>query len=212
MSVYARQSWRFARQLASDAFVVAWTVVWVVVGVAVHRAVAALAGPATQTAESVRRLQEALTAAADQAGQLPGLGEQLRRPFDAAAGSLGPLISAAAGQATDIEHLAVMIGVLTVVLPVSLLLVIWLPVRIRFVRASRSAQRFVDSSADLQLFALRALAGQPMHVLARISDDPVRAWRDGDPAVITALAEAELRRCGMTLPASARFPAADSSG
>ncbi len=205
MSVYARQSWRFARQLASDAFVVAWTVVWVIVGVAVHGAVAALARPATQAAESARRLKEDFVAAAGQASQVPGVGEQLRRPFDSAAGSLDPLITAATGQATDIERLAVLVGVLAVVLPVSLLLVIWLPVRLRFVRASRSAQRFVDSSADLQLFALRAMASQPMHVLARISDDPVRAWRDGDPRVITALAEAELRRCGMTLPASARF-------
>ena len=43
---------------------------------------------------------------------------------------------------------------------------------------------------DLDLFALRAMANQPMHVLAAISDDPVRAWRSGDRRVIDALAAA----------------------
>jgi hypothetical protein len=208
MSVYARQSWRFARQLAGDLFVLAWTVVWVVVGVAVHDAVGALAGPATQAADTARRLKDDFTAAAVQAGQVPGVGEQLRRPFDSAAGSLDPLITAATGQVADIERLALLLGVLAVVVPVSLVLVGWLPVRIRFVRASRSAQAFIDSSADLDLFALRAMSTQPMHVLGRISDDPVRAWREGDEAVITALAEAELRRCGLSLPAGARFGSA----
>jgi hypothetical protein len=37
-------------------------------------------------------------------------------------------------------------------------------------------------------------------VLAKISDDPVRAWRTGDVAVINQLAEIELRRTGLRLP------------
>jgi hypothetical protein len=44
------------------------------------------------------------------------------------------------------------------------------------------------------------MATQPMPVLARISDDPVAAWRAGDRAVITRLAEVELRRAGLLLP------------
>jgi hypothetical protein len=63
---------------------------------------------------------------------------------------------------------------------------------------------FLDSSADLDLFALRAMASQPMHVLAAISPDPVAAWRSGDRAVITRLAEVELHRSGLNLPPALR--------
>jgi hypothetical protein len=69
---------------------------------------------------------------------------------------------------------------------------------------ARAAQAFLDEGADLDLFALRAMATQPMHVLAAISPDPVGAWRAGDRSVIDRLAEVELRRSGLTLPAALR--------
>ena len=55
--------------------------------------------------------------------------------------------------------------------------------------------------SDLDLFALRALARQPMHVLAKVSDDPAGAWRARDREVVTALAALELRDSGLSLPA-----------
>jgi hypothetical protein len=45
------------------------------------------------------------------------------------------------------------------------------------------------------------MASQPLYVLADISADPVRAWREGDRSVIDALAEVELRRNGLRFPA-----------
>ena len=59
---------------------------------------------------------------------------------------------------------------------------------------------FLDSTADLDLFALRAMASQPLYVLAAVSDDPVGAWRDGDRRVIDELAAIELRRNGLRFP------------
>ena len=44
------------------------------------------------------------------------------------------------------------------------------------------------------------LAGQPMHRLARISDDPAGAWRRRDAAVVRRLAELELRTVGLEPP------------
>ena len=69
----------------------------------------------------------------------------------------------------------------------------YLPRRARFVRDAGVAQRFVDGPADLELFALRAIASQPLHVLARVSDDPMTALRERDRAVIARLADLELR-------------------
>jgi hypothetical protein len=73
-------------------------------------------------------------------------------------------------------------------------------VRWRFVREATAGARFIDAAEDLDLFALRALARQPMHVLARVSDDPAGAWRDRDPEVVTALAGLELRDAGLSMP------------
>jgi hypothetical protein len=99
-----------------------------------------------------------------------------------------------------------LVGWLVFLIPVSVVVAFWLPRRIRFWRQARAARAFIDSGADLDLFALRAMVTQPMHVLAAISDDPVGAWRGGDHTVITKLAEIELGRSGLRLPAHLRTP------
>lgn len=201
MRIYAARRGQLAGQLAGDVAVLVWTLVWAVIGFVVDATVAGLAGPARDTARTARDLAGQLGDAATSAAQVPGLGEQLRRPFDAAAGSLGDLVATADRQAASIERLATVMGWLVFLIPVTTVLVVWLPRRVRFVRRAAAAQRFIDAQADLDLFALRAMANQPMHVLAAISDDPVRAWRAGDRRVIDALAEVELRQAGLSLPA-----------
>ena len=208
MGIYASRPARRAGQLLGDALVLAWVVGWAVVGVLVDRTVSLLAGPARETARSAERIRGSFSDAAGQAAQVPGLGEQLRRPFDSASGSLGELVASADRQVAVVERVAALTGWLAFLIPVAVVLALWLPRRIRFHRRAKAAQTFLDSGADLDLFALRALAGQPMHVLAAISPDPVAAWRAGDRAVITRLAEVELRRSGLDLPAELREPAA----
>ena len=44
--------------------------------------------------------------AADQAARVPGVGDELRKPFDAASVTLGNLIAAANEQVASIERLA----------------------------------------------------------------------------------------------------------
>ena len=200
MRIYAQRRGQLAGQVAGDVAVLVWTMVWAVVAFAVSGAVAALAGPARETARTARDLAGQFGDAATQAAQVPGLGEQLRQPFDAASGSLGDLVATADRQAATIERLATVSGWLVFGIPVATVLLVWLPRRVRFVRRARAAQRFIDGAPDLDLFALRAMANQPMHVLAAISDDPVRAWRSGDRQVIDALAAVELRQTGLTVP------------
>ena len=204
MGWYASRPGRFAGQVLGDVGVLLWTLSWAVVAVVVRGTVARLAGPARETARTAQRVSDDLGSAATQASEVPGLGEQLRRPFDAASGSLGDLITAANGQAESIEGFATLMGWLVFVIPVAVLVAFWLPRRIAFYRRARAAQQFLDSAADLDLFALRAMASQPMHVLAGISPDPVGAWRRGDQRVITRLAEVELARSGLRLPAELR--------
>jgi hypothetical protein len=197
--LYARRSWRLVAQLTSDIFVVIWAIAWGLLGTVVDGAVSAAAGPARETARAVRRVSADFQEAAAKAASVPGIGDQLRRPFEAAVQRLNAVADSADRQVVLIEHAALALGWLTFLVPVLIVTVAWLPRRIRFVQQARAAQQFLDAQADLDLFALRAMATQPMHVLARISDDPVGAWRSGDQGLIDALADLELRRSGLRL-------------
>lgn len=204
MGIYAAQRGRMLRQVAGDVAVVVWVLVWAAAGVLVDSAIGVLAGPAREAARTAAEVSGDFRDAANEAAQVPGVGEQLRRPFDGAAGSLGGLVDSANATVASIDRLAALMGWLVFLIPVSVLLAIWLPRRVRFVCRARAAQRFLDAKADLDLFALRAMANQPMHVLGAISDDPVTAWRTGDRSVIDALAELELRDSGLSLPPRVR--------
>ena len=98
------------------------------------------------------------------------------------------------------ERLALWLGLAVAAIPILLACLIHVPRRVRFVRRATAGARFVDAGEDLDLFALRALAHQPMHVLAKVSDDPAGAWRRGDRQVTDRLAEIELRAVGLRMP------------
>lgn len=202
MVFYARRRWRMAGQLVTDVLVAAWVVVWGLLGRLTHATVLDVARPARESADAAARLSTELRQVAAGAGSLPGVGPRLRQPLDAASGSLTDLLGAADRQVAGIERLAELLGWLVFAIPVAVVLFRWLPGRIAFVVRARAAQRYLDSGADLELFALRALANQPLRVLGRISDDPVGAWRAGDATVIHNLADVELRRSGLRMPTS----------
>jgi hypothetical protein len=198
--LYAQRRARMLGQLVFDLLVLVWIVLWWLVGRATERTVDAIATPARRSGDAARQLRDQIQQAAEQSGRVPGLGTDLRKPFDGAAASLQDLIAAADGQVAAVERAGLLLGWLVFLIPVALLLVIWLPARVRFVLRARAAQRFLDAEADLDLFALRAMVAQPMHVIARITDDPVGAWRRGDREVVHALAAVELRRSGLNPP------------
>lgn len=204
MNPYARPSWQLVRQLGADLFVVLWTVCWVWIAGKVRTAVAKVADPARAIADTGGGLGKNFTDAGDQVARVPGVGDGLRAPFDAAAGSVQQLVGQARDQVAAIEQLSVVLQVLVIVIPVSIVVAIWLPQRIRFAITKASSARFVDTGADLDLFALRAMANQPLSRLARISDDPVADWQAGDREVIDRLADLELRACGLKAPTRVR--------
>jgi hypothetical protein len=211
MGIYAKRPAKMIGQLVGDGFVVVWTIGWGIVAIFVHKVIEVLAAPARETARTAMRLAENFREAAAEAAKVPVAGEQLRRPLDSASVSLGTLIQSANEQVASIERLALLVGWLVFLIPVTIVIAFWLPRRIRFYRQAHASQVFLDSLADLDLFALRAMAAQPLYVLAEISDDPVQAWRSGDREVINKLAEIELRRNGLQLPATLRTVSDEAS-
>jgi hypothetical protein len=186
--------------VVGDLVLVGWFWVCVELGLIVYRITNALGLPGRKAAAAGDGMAGQLHRMSEPIGRVPAVGNQLRSPIDGAAGAAGQLAQAGRDLSQAVEQLAYVLAAVTIGLPVLFALLIWLPRRIRFSRRATAAQRFIDNAADLELFALRAMANQPMHKLARISDDPVTAWRDGDQTVITQLATLELRTAGLKPP------------
>lgn len=165
--------------MLADVFVIAWLLVWWWASRVIHGAIDAIAGPARSTQQAALDLSGSMSDAGATAGQIPLVGSELSTPFDSAAGTLDGIASSAADQVATIERVADIAGWVVLLIPVGIVLALWLPVRLRFFTTARATRRFIDASSDLDLFALRAMATQPMPALARISDDPVGAWRSG---------------------------------
>ena len=191
MKVYADSPTTYTRQLLADALFVCWILVWVWIGTVVHDGTMALAEPGLRAESSASSLSESMTDAGEFLEDVPLIGDGAATPFEKASAASRSLADA---------------GRATAVIPILVVGLYYLPRRIRFVREASAGQRLVDGPADLELCALRAMNNQPLHVLARVTDDPVGALRRGDQAVITALARIELSASGLRPPRDATAP------
>lgn len=200
MKLYADTSARRTRQVVADLLFVLWLVGWVWVGHAVHDITLDLADPGRQTESAALSLSDNLAGARDQLQALPVVGDRVAAPFDQASSAAIGLAEAGRSEVKAVERLAWWLGVSIALIPILVVALYFVPMRYRFARQATAGARFVDASEDLDLFALRALTRQPLHVLARVSDDPAGAWRERDPAVVRALASLELKESGLRVP------------
>jgi hypothetical protein len=200
MKIYADAPVRRTRQFAADVLFVLWLAGWIWVGHVVQHGTAQLAGVGQQTDESATSLATGLTNAGDSLRDLPVVGGGVATPFDQMSSASQGLAAAGRSQVTAVHRLAWTLGISIATIPILTVAVFFVPVRWRFSREATAGARFIDAAEDLDLFALRALARQPMHVLAKVSDDPAGAWRDRDPQVVNALAALELRDSGLKVP------------
>ncbi len=198
---YAHTPARATFQVVGDLLLVTWVWFWVSAGFTVRDAVARLAEPGRRLEQGAGDVATSLRETGDRAASVPFIGDRLRAPLDSAGDAADSIAAAGHQQVQVVNDLAVLLGLVVAAIPVLLAVLLWVPGRVRFARRAAAARRFIDADADLSLFALRAMANQPMHRLARVSGDPVSAWRAGDPAVVRALADLELRDAGLRAPA-----------
>lgn len=200
MQLYARHPVVRSRQLAADVGMLGWIVLWVLVARTVHRAVLVLAEPGLAVQALGESVSGNMSSAADAAGGVPVVGDELASPFEALAGA-GDSVSGAGAAAQDaVGTLAFVLAVVLVVLPVGWLALRWLPARLGYAREAGAAMRLTRGTPDLELLAARALATAPLPQLAALPDGTGAAWRAGDPAAVRNLAALELRRLGLRLP------------
>jgi hypothetical protein len=197
MKLYAEVGAMRARQIATDASVVAWAAAWVWVGSRVRDVVGRLAGAGEAMERAGAGFSRPLEEAGERVAGAPVVGEALQGSLEAAAGAGAALERAGAAQVEAVHAMALWLGVLLVVTPVSLLLLRYVPSRVNWIREASAAHGLRITSADLELFALRAVSTRPLAELRRVTPDPAGALATRD---FRALASIELAHLGLRPP------------
>jgi len=194
VKLYAETPFHRTRQITADAAVALWIVVWVRIGVWIHELFGRLAEPGKSVEGAGSRIASAMGSAGGRLGDLPGVGDALRAPFEAAAGAGSALQRAGATQQDVVHTLAIWLGVLLAVIPIGYVLLRYAPWRTRWIREASAAARLRIDAEDLHLFALRAVATRPLYELQGATPDPAAALARGD---YEALASLELGALGL---------------
>lgn len=202
MKIYADLPVRRVLQITCDVLLVLWIWLWISIADTVHDATLGLAKPGREIDGAATGLAGQLRAAGDKVSGIPLVGDDVKKPFDGAGGAADKLAAAGQSQVQAVQTLAFWLGLAVALIPILIAVAFYLPPRIRFVLRATAGKKFLDSTADLDLFALRAMANQPLHVLARVTSDPAGAWRARDPELIRKLAALELKDSGLKPPAA----------
>ena len=194
MKLYAETAGLRTRQLVGDLAVLAWTAAWVAAGVALYRLVEKLAVPGARVEQAGSSFAGDIAEIQQKVGRLPVVGGELQDPFGRLAGVGRTLAAAGVTQQEVVHQLALWLGVVVAVVPIVALLLVWLPHRVSWAREAGAASRLRMDGADLELFAIRAVANRPLRDLHRVTPDPAGDLRAGD---YQALADLELRALGL---------------
>lgn len=199
MKLYADRPVRLLKQLLGDVLVVVLVYLGIRLGRRAHEAVAALAEPGRDAEAAARSLDGTLRGTARDVDDAPLVGGTLAKPFRALASTSRDLAVSAQSYQDTVAQVALLTGVVVAAVPILLLLALWLPRRLAWVVEASAAHRLMRAGpAAAELLAVRALARQPLHRLARLCPDVVTGWRSGDPAATDRLARLELDELGLT--------------
>jgi hypothetical protein len=203
MKLYAETAAMRARQLLGDLAVLVWVAAWVAAGLALYRLVERLAGPGRTLEQAGAAFSDDVGGLQEQVGRIPAVGDDLQEPFGRLGGLGRTLVEAGQAQQEVVHQLALFLGVVVAAAPVAALLVVWLPRRVAWAREAGAASRLRLAGADLELFAIRAVANRPLRQLRRVTPDPAGALRAGDYEGLAAL---ELQSLGLRPSVAAGRP------
>ncbi|MFJ3636364.1 hypothetical protein [Streptomyces sp. NPDC090112] len=202
MRLYAQTPGRRNRQILADliAAAVIGAAVWF--ALAVHDAIMLLAEPGRRVESSGESLASALVDAGETASGVPLVGDLLRKPFRTAADASTGFADAGQSLQDVVGQVATLAALALIVFPVAFVLLLWLPLRLRWIRRSADVRRLFDAPGGADLLALRALTGPPGDLLtvSGVSVSPAGladGWRRGDRQIVAALAEVALGRAGL---------------
>jgi hypothetical protein len=185
--------------IAKDLLVVALLVLFAWLALKVHDAVDRLAVLGEGVQETGSAVRDGFDAAADAVDRVPLVGGAAAEGFRSAGEGTGGNVSALGERGeSDVHRLANLLGVLTFALPAALVLLRFLPDRIRQVRRLSAAAlvlREPDSLERRRLVAMRAAFSLPYAQLLEHTADPLGdlAAERYDALVTAALEDVGLR-------------------
>lgn len=199
MLLYAQTPARRNRQVLADLIAVVLVAAAVKFALAVHGAIMLLAEPGREMESSGESLATALDDASDTASKVPLVGDLLKKPFQSAADAGTGLADAGQSLQDIISQVATLATLALIVLPVALVLLLWLPPRLRWIRRTATPRHLRYAPGGADLLALHALTGPPgdLSTLPTPPGGLADAWRRGDRQVVAALSEIALRRAGL---------------
>jgi hypothetical protein len=183
-----------------DIGVIVWVVVWAVLGVLLWSdlsAQARLTDDVVKIGAAVRSTGEALGVV----GGLPLVGDSIGDFADRIEAAGAEVETSGLESRSGIRRAAVIAGLGVGVLPATLVLLLYLPARIRWRRYTSAIAEALPGAARDPAFehylAQRAVDALPWDVLRTITPDP---WGDISRGQFRALADAELERLGLRRP------------
>jgi hypothetical protein len=185
------------RQLLTDILVIIWVYAWIRAGLWVHDLVLKLGVPGQKLESAGGGIADNLADAGSKVGRVPLVGDDLTAPFTRAAEAARSLAEAGRDQQEIVGNLALVLALLLVAVPLALVLFLWLPARVKWIRRAGVAKSVRDQPAGRDLLALRALASQPLNRLTALGPDIAQSWRNGDESAVDALAALELKDLGL---------------
>lgn len=197
VKIYADRAPVAARQLITDLLVVAWVYFAIRAAMWLHDLVQKLAVPGQRLEGAGTGLADGLSDVGSKINRVPIVGDDLTAPFNGAADAARSLAGAGQQQQDVVNDLALALSLGLLVFPLGLVLFVWLPLRVRWMRRAGAAATLRGAAAGRDLLALRALATQPLTKLTRIDPDVAQSWRRGDEATVAALAALELKALGL---------------
>jgi len=197
MKFYADSPSRRMAQILGDLVFVAFCVASVWVALQIYDHLMAFAQPSSDIGQSGGELSGSLKDAGDAISGIPLVPDSAGDALADGAVAADSMAKAGSTSADAIPGLALWLSIGLGSIAVLLACSIHLPGRLQFIRDATSGRKYIDGHEDVDLFALRALVRQPLHVLAELSDDPAGDWRAGEPELVTKMAFIEMRACGL---------------
>ncbi|MFD0428044.1 hypothetical protein ACFQ60_07230 [Streptomyces zhihengii] len=198
MRLYAQTPARRSRQVLVDLVAVVLIAVTVWTALLVRDTILLLAVPGREV-EFRRRPRRGTRQRLGRGGDVPFIGDVLKKPLQAAADAGTGFADAGASLQDTVTQVADATAAALIVVPVLLILVLWLPPRLLWIRRSATVRRLAEAPGGADLLALRALTGPPS-ALAALPTPPggfADAWRRGDPRTVAALAALTLAHTGL---------------
>jgi hypothetical protein len=196
LRLYAEIPARRNRQVLVDLIAVALIALTVWAAFFVRDMIMLLAEPGRKVESSGDGLAEELGNVGDAASDVPLIGDVLQQPLQSAADASTGFADAGASLQETAAQVADVTATALIVLPVLLILVLWLPPRLLWIRHSMTVRRLADAPGGADLLAL---TGSPA-ALVKLPTPPggfADAWRRGDQEAIATLSAIALAHTGL---------------